>query len=595
MVRIKKFHLDIWAFIIVYSYKTPNEIILTMKLVLVQPPIQDFYDTEIRLQPLGLAYLKAAVKKHLPEVEVVIKDFHQGRGRRTVALPGELTYLKDYYPFPDQSPFSLFYQYYHFGAPFETIAREVAHEKPDLVGISSLFSPYFREVLQCAAAIKKKINCPIVLGGSHVSAVPELMLMNSAVDWVIRGEGERPLVELIRAWQGGKGLEQVSGLGYKQDGRMLFNPPGSPCPIEELPIPDFSDLDRETYRYEKRPLCFVITSRGCPHRCSFCSVHNTFPGYKRRSVQKVFEEIECRYLGGYRVFDFEDDNLTYDREEMKKFCRKIRQGFPPGEIELLAMNGISYQSLDRELLQLMREAGFTHLNLSLVTSNPIIRRETQRPQGMEKYLQVIREASQMGFKIIVYQILGLPGESLDSMIRTLCLNSRLPVILGASPFYLTPNTAIAQRFPGQTEEDMVRSRLTALGLETDQFGREDIYTLFIITRIINFFKGLDFHEDSIGLGGALNLARNRGKRSTLGVALFEKLLKEGCLYAATKEGYQPLPKFNAGLFFNFWTSLDIIKTQKGKVIRVKNSFDITFNDGIIENIYERKEVDRDDQ
>ncbi|MFH0788785.1 MAG: B12-binding domain-containing radical SAM protein, partial [Pseudomonadota bacterium] len=79
-----------------------------MKLLLIQPPIQDFYDTALRLQPLGLAYLKAAVKKHLPEVEVIIKDFHQGRGRRTIALPKAFTYLKDYYPWPDQSPFSLF-------------------------------------------------------------------------------------------------------------------------------------------------------------------------------------------------------------------------------------------------------------------------------------------------------------------------------------------------------------------------------------------------------------------------------------------------------------------------------------------------------
>ena len=178
--------------------------------------------------------------------------------------------------------------------------------------------------------------------------------------------------------------------------------------------------------------------------------------------------MEYRYQEGYRVFDFEDDNLTYDQEEMKILCRKIRQGFPPGEIELLAMNGISYQSLDRELLRLMREAGFSHLNLSLVTSNPAVRKETLRSQRMEKYLRVVTEASQLGFKIVSYQILGLPGESLESMIRTLRLNCQLPVLLGASPFYLTPNTAIAQGFPEQTEEDMVRSRLTALGLETDR-------------------------------------------------------------------------------------------------------------------------------
>jgi len=537
-----------------------------MKLVLVQPPIQDFYDTKVRLQPLGLAYLKAAVKKYLPDVKVVIKDFHQGWGRRTIALPKTLSYLKVYYPWPDQSPFSLFHHYYHFGAAFETIARAVAYEKPDLVGISSLFSPYYREVLQCATAIKKKISCPMVIGGSHASAVPELLLKHPAVDWVIRGEGETPLVELIKASQKGKGLDQVPGLGYKQEGRMIFNPMGEPYPIEELPPPDFSDLGLKKYLFEKRPLCFLITSRGCPHQCSFCSVHCTFPLHRRRSAENVFKEIYGRYQEGYRVFDFEDDNLTYDQEEMKILCRKMKQTFPAGEIECLAMNGISYQSLDSELLQLLREAGFTHLNLSLVTSNPEIRKETFRPQGMEKYLQVVNEASKLGFKIVAYQILGLPGESLNSMIRTLCLNSQLPVLLGASPFYLTPNTSIAQMFPDPTEEDIFKARLTALAVETNLFKREDIYTLFVVTRIINFFKGLRFDNDLIDLKEALKIARNEGERSTLGAEFFEKLLQEGRLYAATKEDYKPLSRFNAGLFFNFWARLDFIKTQKGKII-----------------------------
>src|SRR5258706_95182 len=101
-----------------------------MKLLLLQPPVQDFYDTDIRLQPLGLGYLKAAVERHLADVKVVVKDYHQGWGRRTLPVPPELEYLKEFYPWPDQSPFSSFFHYYHFGAPFEKIADDVASEKP---------------------------------------------------------------------------------------------------------------------------------------------------------------------------------------------------------------------------------------------------------------------------------------------------------------------------------------------------------------------------------------------------------------------------------------------------------------------------------
>ena len=68
-----------------------------MKLILLQPPIEDFYETDVRLQPIGLCYLKAAVKKHLPEIQVLVKDYHQGWGRRTIPVPRELAYLRDFY------------------------------------------------------------------------------------------------------------------------------------------------------------------------------------------------------------------------------------------------------------------------------------------------------------------------------------------------------------------------------------------------------------------------------------------------------------------------------------------------------------------
>jgi hypothetical protein len=144
-----------------------------MKVVLVQPPIQDFYDTDVRLQPIGLCYLKAAVRQHLPDVEVIIKDYHRGWGRHTVPLPRELAYLTEYYPVADKSPFSAFHQYYHFGQSFDRIETELAELQPDLVGISSLFTPYYREALQVARRVKKRSAVPVVMGGSHVSAVPD--------------------------------------------------------------------------------------------------------------------------------------------------------------------------------------------------------------------------------------------------------------------------------------------------------------------------------------------------------------------------------------------------------------------------------------
>ncbi len=551
-----------------------------MRLLLIQPPIQDFYDTDIRLQPIGLAYLKAAVKKNLPEVDVVVRDYHHGWGRKTVAIPKELAYLREYYAHHDKSPFSTFYHYYHFGAGFDEIVRDVSLLKPDIIGISSLFSPYYREALRVARDLKKNLSVPILMGGSHVSALPERVLSDDAVDFVIVGEGEKPLVELIGEWDGEKDFSRVSNLGWKKDGKMIFNDRQDNFPIEELPEPDLSDLNLQNYLYEKKPLSFVITSRSCPHRCTFCSVHQTFGfRYRRQSVKKVLEGILERYKRGIRVFDFEDDNLTYYKDEMKELCRGLIETFPNRDVQFVAMNGISYLSLDRELLQLMREAGFTHLNLALVSSDVTVRETTKRPHTIPKYLEVVKEASRLGFHLVSYQILGLPNESLDSMIQTLVFNAHQPVLMGASMFYMTPNSPIAKPFGEMTEENIFKSRLTAMAWETDSFKREDIYTLFITTRILNFLKGLSVdggvcprHEvtgtDLYDLHVALETVRKSGGRNLLGVEILEKLLAGEGLFAATNTGLQPVLKFKTELFFQIWNQLEYITTQAGQRINV---------------------------
>ncbi len=540
-----------------------------MKVLLLQPPVQDFYNTDIRLQPIGLAYLKAAAKKYLPKVQVTIKDYHQGWGRRTIPLPRELAYLKEYYSKDDKSPFSTFHHFYHFGANFDVIAEEVAKEKPDLVGIASLFAPYHREVLLCAEAIKKRFPVPILLGGAQVSTMPETMLAHPAIDFVIQGEGERPFVAFLKTLQGGKSLKAVPNLGYKEQGRLVFNPRKENFPIETLPFPDLSDLPQDHYLFEKKPLCFIITSRGCPYRCAFCSVHKTF-GHKcrRRSAASILTEIKERYREGYRVFDFEDDNLTFDRKEMTELCGKLIRLFPKKDIQLLAMNGVCYWTLDRDILKLMRQAGFTHLNLSLVSTNTALMRTVQRPNPLKKYRTVVKAATTLGFKVVAYQILGLPGDTLSSMIKTLIFNAKLPVLLGASPFYLIPHSPIARHFSAPSAEDVFKARLTAMAIETKDFKREDLYTFLITTRILNFLKGLSFSSRKISLSKALATASKLDHRSATGVEILRKLLKEKVFYASTSKGFEPLPRFKPELFFQLWKKLDSIETQGRTTIRL---------------------------
>ena len=516
-----------------------------MKVLLIQPPVQDFYDTDVRLQPIGLAYLKATAKKHLPDIDILIKDYHRGYGRRTIAIPEELRYLTDYYSAADKSPFSTFHQFYHFGKSFDEIEAEIAELNPDVVGISSLFTPYYREALEIAARVKQRTAAVVVTGGSHASAAPESLLASPHVDYVIRGEGEKGFVEFLRHMLNQKSLEEVPNLAYTRNGTIVLNPLVDNFPIDDLPFPDLSDFAPSAYTLAGKPMTFMITSRSCPHKCSFCSVHTTFgTNYRRRSLENVLEEIELRYRQGYRVIDFEDDNLTYYKNTFKELCRRLIARFPKREMEYVAMNGISYLSLDDELLDLMFEAGFSQLNLALVSSDKTVRETTKRPHTLDAYVKVVNKAHALGFKIVSYQILGLPNESLASMIQTMAFNARLPVLLGASPFYRIPNSPIARGLD-LNQDDFVKARLTALAIETESFSRDDIYTLFVTTRVINFLKGLPITE-TVSLADLMTHPWP-DSRTRVGFELLRQLITTGVLCAWSKNGPVENKKFSSDL------------------------------------------------
>ena len=544
-----------------------------MKLLLIQPPVEDFYDTEVRLQPIGLAYQKAAVNQHLPEIEVKIIDFHHGWGRRTVSIPSDLSYLKNYYSRNDHSPFRLFHNYYRFGASAESIQEFLTVESPDVVGISSLFTAYYREALQVAHYVKSATSAIVVMGGSHISAVPELMLSDPSVDFVIQGEGEIPIVELLTLFSskcepGIEDLKGIAGLGFKEDSRLIIIPQGPHPEVSTLPVPELSDLSLSDYRFRGKPLTFMITSRSCPHRCSFCSVHTTFgTTYRRRTVDNILSEIRLRYEQGYRVIDFEDDNLTLHLPEIKELCRKLSKEPFQKSIEFVAMNGISYLSLDRELLQLMRDAGFGELNLSLVSYDSTVLKTSKRPHTVHRFREVVSAAHQLGFKLTAYQILGLPYESLDSMIQTLCFLTEQPVLMGGSPFYLIPESPIAREMDLKIDpEMMVRARLTALAMDTNQFSRDDIYTLFITIRILNFLKrlpvpnGTEIRFAELLEGWEKYVQKRQTRLMEMAQQSLRSLFEKRVLLGFEQADIYPVTRFKPDLWFEVWNRLSRIAT-----------------------------------
>ncbi|MCX8011800.1 MAG: cobalamin B12-binding domain-containing protein, partial [Desulfobacterota bacterium] len=160
-----------------------------MKVLLIQPPIQDFYQTPTRIQPIGLAYLAASLKANGYEVEILDA---QKKKRKTIPFPPELFYLREFYPDYDRSPFKLYTHYYHFGLDWEEIKERIKNSRAEVFGISSLFTPYQAEALKIARIIKEWDKGKIVVfGGANASTRPIEILQNPEVDYVIIGEGEK--------------------------------------------------------------------------------------------------------------------------------------------------------------------------------------------------------------------------------------------------------------------------------------------------------------------------------------------------------------------------------------------------------------------
>jgi radical SAM superfamily enzyme YgiQ (UPF0313 family) len=472
-----------------------------MKILLMQPPIQDFYRTSIRTQPIGLAYLAASLRNHGHEVEIV--DC-QTEKKKSIPIPAELSYLRDFYPFNDQSPFKLYSGYYHFGIDYEEIEQRIKGSKANIFGISSSFTPYHGEALETARIIKqwdrKKI---VVMGGAHVSCDPEGVLRSPLVDYMILGEGEVRFPLLLEKIAKGqvRNLEKIDGIGYRKvgttrnrNGEIQINPLQNFIEdLDSIPHPARDLLDPDRYRVRKKRSTMIITSRGCPHGCAYCSAHlvmGTF--FRTRTPEAILKEMmECQRQYGIEIFDIEDDNFTFDQERAKQLMNLIIQTFGEEKIELSAMNGISFASLDEELLKLMKRAGFKTINLSYVSTDIRMKERMKRPRPATEFDKTLSEAEQFGLSVIAYAILGMPGQTVEEMVDTLIYLMGNKVLIGPSIYYPTPGTPLFVRcmYDNILPPHQSQWRSSALPIETREFSRIDLVTLFRLARLVNFIKG----------------------------------------------------------------------------------------------------------
>jgi radical SAM superfamily enzyme YgiQ (UPF0313 family) len=461
-------------------------------VLLVQPPIRDYYLTAKRTIPYGLACIAAAVRACGFTVEIL--DALATSKSRAAALPPEMADLEEFYGRPDGSPFALFNRFRHFGASFEHIACRARASGAWLVGISSLFTPYAGEALATAAAVKARHpDCAIVMGGHHPTMMPEHILASPSVDYVLRGEGEVSLPLLADGLRGRRPLADIPGIAFRRpDGALHVNPPAV-ASLETLPLPALELINRRHYRRRGRGSAVVVASRGCPQRCSYCSVGGAaWLPYRLRPVPRVLSEIEAAVAGqGAGFIDFEDENLSLNRPWFLELLHGIRQRFGEGALELRAMNGLLPPTLDETVVAAMAATGFRALNLSLGSTHAEQLRRFRRADVRAAFDRALGLAERHALSAVGYIIIGAPHQSAEASVDDLLYLAERRVLAGVSVFYPAPGSAdfdlcrqlnLLPTFAG-------RMRASALPIEHTT-RRIESATLLRLGRVLNFMKHL---------------------------------------------------------------------------------------------------------
>jgi anaerobic magnesium-protoporphyrin IX monomethyl ester cyclase len=514
---------------------------LQCDILLIQPPIRDYYLTTKRTIPYGLLSIAAALRQNGYKV-VVLDSLANGKSR-PAPLPRPLEYLSGVYGPPDTSPFALFHQYRHFGYALPTIAERARLSGAFLIGISSLFSAYEDMALECAQAVKSMApESLLVLGGHHPSVFPDRILDHPAVDFVLRGDGEATLPTLANTLQQKGALESVPGIAFdREDGQRHINPPAYVDELDGLAPPAIDLVNTRYYARNGKATLTMASSRGCPMQCSYCCMgaHSSIP-YRRRSVKHVMQEIlhaaAHREIG---FIDFEDENMAMDHAWFRDLLNEIIHYFDTRTPELRAMNGLYPPALNKTTIALMQDAGFRELNLSLGSCDGDQVRRFQRPPVVSAFDRALTWAEQRNMTAVGYLIAGAPGQDPMASVADLLYLASRRVLVGLSIYYPAPDSTDFKqcKAAGLLPSSPLGWRSTALPLDHTT-GRTESTTLLRLARILNFMKHCLDEDGCIPSPEAFAHTTHHvpGNRSEIGRQLLRWFLKDGIFRGVSKNG-----------------------------------------------------------
>ncbi len=330
------------------------------------------------------------------------------------------------------------------GDPEWAYRKALSEYRPDFVGVT-FTTPLYREARELAATAKEVLGPGVttLCGGIHATALPREVLEESEFDIVVIGEGERTLVELLD----GMSPDLVDGIAYGTGEGFATTPPRAPIRnLDELPFPAWHLHDLRYYRAphiasRRNPVGYMETNRGCNHYCTYCSQKVFGHHVRSKSPERVLDEMYRMLDTGFRDIHIKDDNFTADMDRAKRICRMmIERGFPaPWALP----TGINVHDVDEEFFRLAREAGCYQVSFGIESGVEEILRGVAKRQTPDEMRRAVTMAHDAGLETVGFFMMGLPGDTEETMRRTIRFACSLPLTYAKASMTLPfPSSAL---------------------------------------------------------------------------------------------------------------------------------------------------------